>query len=280
MKIGMNMLLWTNHVTEQHYPTIEKLKETGYEGIEIPLGDGAINHYTQLGKHLADLELGRTAVTSLLAENNPASPDKAIREAALDRLKWAIDMAEAAGMELICGPFHSAFAHFTNRPPTTDERKWSVETLQKAGDYAQQAGVLLCPEALNRFECYLINTMTQLRSLLDEIDHPYVRAMYDTHHGNIEEKSHKSAFEHISPYLKHVHISENDRGTPGRGHTDWDEVFRTLKSMNFNGWLMVEAFSTITPEFANSINVWRNYSPVEEVYQEGYQLIKQKWAAV
>ena len=45
MKIGMNMLLWTNHVTEAHYPIMDKIKGIGYQGIEIPLGDGDISHY-------------------------------------------------------------------------------------------------------------------------------------------------------------------------------------------------------------------------------------------
>ena len=280
MKIGMNMLLWTNHVTEQHFPLIETLKKTGYEGIEVPLGDGDLQHYTMIGKALDEMELGRTAVTSLLAETNIASPDPAIRQAGLDRLKWTIDMAQALGAELICGPIHSAFAYFTKTPPTYDEQQWSVEMLKLAGDYAQAANVVLAPEALNRFECYLCNTMAQMRAILDQVNHPFVGAIYDTHHANIEEKSQKAAIETISPHLKHVHITENDRGTPGKGQINWDDVFTTLKAIGYDGWLTIEAFSTIIPEFANSINVWRNYSPADEVYQEGFTFIQQKWQAV
>lgn len=273
----MNMLLWTNHVTEQHYHIIDQLKATGYEGIELPLGDGDESHYTKLGNHLADLGLGTTAVTSLLEETNIASPDKSIREAGLNQLKWAIDMANAANAEVICGPFHSAFAYFTHQPPTNDEKKWSIEMLQKAGEYAKQANVVLAPEALNRFECYLVNTMADLKDLVDQVNHPNVGAIYDTHHANIEEKHHADAIMTIRPHLKHVHISENDRGTPGKGQTDWDEVFGTLKKVGYDGWLTIEAFSTVIPEFANAINVWRDFSPSEEIYQEGFALIKEKW---
>ena len=126
MKIGMNMLLWTNHVTEQHYQIIDQLKKVGYDGIELPLGEGNIDYYKALGNHLSGLEMGVTAVTSLLEETNIASPDPSIREAGLGQLKWAIDVAEAAGVQVICGPFHSAFAYFTRKPPTEDERKWSI----------------------------------------------------------------------------------------------------------------------------------------------------------
>ncbi|NNL03543.1 MAG: sugar phosphate isomerase/epimerase, partial [Eudoraea sp.] len=95
------------------------------------------------------------------------------------------------------------------------------------------------------------------------------------HHGNIEEKSQAKAIKTIAPHLKHVHISENDRGTPGSGQVNWDEVFRTLNETNYKGWLTIEAFSTIIPEFANAINVWRDYSPMEEVYKRGYSFIKE-----
>jgi D-psicose/D-tagatose/L-ribulose 3-epimerase len=277
MKIGMNMLLWTNHVTEQHYPVIDKLKQTGYDGIELPLGEGDVSHYSKLGNHLAGMNLGVTAVTSLLEDTNIASPDMAVREAGLNRLKWAIDVAQAAGAELICGPFHSAFAYFTRTPPTDDEKKWSAEMLNNAGEYAQQADIQLAAEALNRFECYLVNTQADLKKLVDLVNHPNVGAIYDTHHANIEEKNQKEAIETIKSRLKHVHISENDRGTPGKGQVIWDDVFSGLKSVDYDGWLTIEAFSTAVPEFANAINVWRNFSPPDEIYGEGYKFIKQMW---
>ncbi len=119
----MNMLLWTNHVTEEHYPIVDQLKETGYDGIELFLGEGNEAHYTKLGNHFAALEMGVTAVASLAPEENIASPDLKTREAGLDKLKWSIDMGAAANMGVICGPFHSSFAYFTRQPPNQDERK-------------------------------------------------------------------------------------------------------------------------------------------------------------
>lgn len=274
MKIGMNMLLWTNHVTEEHYPIVDQLKAVGYDGIELYMGDGDIKHYTKLGSHFSDLDLGVTTVTGLAPEENISSEDSTIRQAGLDRLKWAIDNAEALGADNICGPIHSSFAYFTRQPPTQDERKRSAEMLRKASEYAAQANVMLCPEALNRFECYLYNTMADLKTLVEAVDHPNLGAMYDTHHSNIEEKSQSEALKTIAPVLKHIHISENDRGTPGSGQVQWDDVFPTIKEIGYDGWLTIEAFSTIIPEFANAINVWRDYSPSREIYTEGLKFIK------
>jgi len=271
----MNMLLWTNHVTEQHYGIIDNLKQTGYDGIELFLGEGNEHHYTGLGNHLKDIEMGVTCVASLAPEENIASPDNTIRQAGLEKLKWSVDMGSAVNADVICGPFHSSFAYFTRQPPREEERQWSIEILQKAAEYAGKANIILAPEALNRFECYLYNTMADLKTMAEQVNHPNLGAMYDTHHGNIEEKGQAKAIKTIAPYLKHVHISENDRGTPGSGQVNWDEVFRTLNKINYKGWLTIEAFSTIIPEFANAINVWRDYSPMEEVYTKGYTFIKE-----
>ena len=268
------MLLWTNHVTEEHYHIVDDLKKTGYDGIELYMGDGDVKHYTKLGNHFSDLGLGVTTVTGLAPEENISSEDASIRQAGLDRLKWAIDNAEALGADNICGPIHSSFAYFTRLPPTQDERKRSAEMLRKAAEYAAEANIMLCPEALNRFECYLYNTMADLKTLVEAVDHPNLGAMYDTHHSNIEEKSQSEALKTIAPVLKHIHISENDRGTPGSGQVQWDDVFPTIKEIGYDGWLTIEAFSTIIPEFANAINVWRDYSPLKEIYTKGLEFIK------
>jgi len=274
MKIGMNMLVWTAHVTQEHYNIVDRLKETGYDGIELFLGMGDAKLYAEHGRQFANMDMGVTCVTCLTPETNIASPDKKIREAGLNQLKWAIDMCSEINAEVLCGPYHSTNSLFTGKPPTLDERNWSIEMLQKAAEYANPSGLLLTPEALNRFECYLYNTMEDLGALIEQISAPNFGAMYDTHHANIEEKSQSSAIKHIAPHLKHVHISENDRGTPGSGQVNWNEVFSTLKEINYDGWLTIEAFSRLDPDFANAINVWRDFSPATEIYTKGLQFIK------
>ena len=210
-------------------------------------------------------------------DENPVGESPGIRQKAVDRLKQAIDCSEAFGSRVICGPFHSAFATFTNRrPPDEQEYMWSAEVLHAAGEYAAQANVTLAVEALNRFECYLCNTMGQLASLVKKADHPKVKAMFDTHHANIEEKKIGEAIKSIAPVLAHVHISENDRGTPGDGHIPWDEVFAALASVRYSGWLTIEAFTRNDPNFANAINVWREYSAPWDMAEKGLKLIRDK----
>lgn len=278
MKIGMNMLLWTTSVDEAFFPVIDDLKATGYDGIEIPIGDGDENFYKRIGDKLQSLDLGCTAVTSLFDDGNPVSPDPAIRANAVEQMKWRIEMGAAMGAEVIGGPFHSAFASFTGHPPTDEERKRSAEVLRHAAEHAAKHDIILTPESLNRFECYLYNTLADVATLIEAVDHPNLKMIFDTHHAHIEEKSMQEVIRKYAHLIAHVHISENDRGTPGRGQVNWTEVFETLREIKYDAWLTIEAFSRNNPEFASGINVWRNFeSTLEEIYRDGYAFIRSSW---
>ena len=279
MKIGMNLLLWTTDINEQLYPIIDKIKAVGYDGVEIPIGDEGTKKYRDLGKRIKDVGMECTAVTSIFEDGNPASSDASVRSKAIDQMKWRLDMGAELGATVIAGPFHSAFAHFSGEPPTQDERNWSAEVMHPVAEYAGTLDITLCPEALNRFECYLYNTLGDISELIRKVDHSHFKMIYDSHHAHIEEKSQSAVIHAHKDLIKHVHISENDRGTPGSGQIHWDEVFRSLQAIGYDGWLTIEAFSRNKAEFASGINVWRDYEPtLDEIYENGYTFIKSMWS--
>lgn len=274
-KIGFNLLVWSGGLPDTFLPITERLKGIGYDGIECFMEERDQATYKRFGDHLRNIGLEATCVLGVGPEENPASDSPVVREKAIARLKEAIDCAHALDSKIICGPFHSAFAYFGNRrPPEDQEYAWSAEVLHAAGEYAAQANVVLTVEALNRFECYLCNTMDQLTALVNKASHPNVKAMFDTHHANIEEKKLQEAIKKIAPVLEHVHISENDRGTPGDGHIPWDETFSALAAIKYKGWLTIEAFTRNDPNFANAINVWREYSEPWDMAEHGLKFIK------
>jgi D-psicose/D-tagatose/L-ribulose 3-epimerase len=280
MQTGMNLLLWTTHVTDEHFPLLEKLKRAGFDGVEIPLFEGDAAHYRGVRRQLDNLGLRCTTVTVATAETNPISPDAAVRRAALDRLKWAVEMTATLGGEIMAGPYHSAIGVFSGTGPTADEKARAVEVLRAAAVEAQQANVMLAVEYLNRFECYFLTTAADARALVKAVDHLSLRIMYDTFHANIEEKHQADAIRGCADSFIHVHISENDRGTPGTGHVHWDEVFRTLREVKYDGWLVIEAFGRALPALAAATRVWRDLFPAAaEVYTQGLRFMKEKWAA-
>ena len=281
MKIGFNLLLWTPFVEEEHFHLLEKLKATGYDGVEIPLFGGDPAHYRKVGEAIRDNGLECTAVTVIPdEERNPISPDETHRRGAVEYLTEAIECSAALGAEVLCGPFYQPLGVFSGHPPTDDERERAAEVHRQAADVAGDAGIVLAVEALNRFECYFLNTLDAAAEHARRVDRPNFGVMFDTFHGGIEEKDPVGCITQNIDLLRHVHISENDRGTPGRGHVAWTETFRALRRGGYDGWLTIEAFGRDLPDLAATTRVWRDLSTTpEECYQEGYRLIRDQWDA-
>jgi D-psicose/D-tagatose/L-ribulose 3-epimerase len=281
MKVGFNMLLWTTHVTEEHLPILETLKKAGYDGVEIPLFEGKIAHFEKVGKAIRDNGLACTSVTVIPDEmHNPISSDAEHRKGAVDYLKWAIDCSQALGSEILCGPIYQPLGVFTGKAPTEEEKRRAAEVHRKAADFAAKANVTLAVEYLNRFECYFLNTMADAAAYVKRVNHPNVGVLFDTFHANIEEKDPIGCIGKYIDVVKHVHISENDRGTPGKGHIDWPGTFKALRSGGYDDWLVIEAFGRALPDLAAATRVWRDFFPsADEVYTEGLKFVRKQWKA-
>ena len=264
MKYGLNLLLWTASVDETHFPLLEQIKGWGYDGVELPVFDMNLETFTKVGAKLSELGLGSTAVTVCTKEENPIDPDPAVRAAGLARLKKATDMVAAAGATHLLGPIHSALGEFTGKGRTEEEWKRGQEILAQAADYAQQQNVTLVVEYLNRFECYFLNCAEDAARFTREVNHPNLKMMYDTFHANIEEKCPKTAIKACADQMVHVHISENDRSTPGEGGVNWDSNFEGLKEVGYDGWMVTEAFGLALPDLAAATRIWRKMFPSEE----------------
>jgi D-psicose/D-tagatose/L-ribulose 3-epimerase len=278
MQYGMNMLLWTSDVTEEHFGLLEDIKQWGYDGVELPIFELNEQNFRTVGAKLDELGLGRTAVTVCTAEANPVSASAEIRQAGLEHLKQAIDMCAAAGATHLCGPIHSALGEFSGAGRTEDEWKHGQDILGQAADHAQANNVTLVVEYLNRFECYFLNCAADAARFCREVNHPHLKMMYDTFHANIEEKSIEQAVQDCRDQMVHVHISENNRATPGQGGVDWDTSFSALKSVDYDGWFMIEAFGLALPALAAATKIWRRmYESEQQLAQDGLQFMKSRW---
>src|SRR5438309_1573123 len=111
---------------------------------------------------------------------------------------------------------------------------------------------------------YHLNILDQGVRLVDEVGHPNCRLHLDTFHAHIEEKDPAAAIRRAGDRIAHVHISENDRGTPGTGSVRWDETFDSLGDIGYDGWLTVEAFGNFLPNLAAATKIWRPLFESEE----------------
>lgn len=278
LRTGINLLLYALHVTSEHFPIMERLRRMGYIGVELPLSEGNAAYYRSLRRELDHQGL---ACTAALVEDPAASaisPDPAARQAALDRLRWGIEMSAILGANVLNGEFHTP--HSPARAPTTDDRKRAGDVYRQAAEFAQTANLRLAIEGLNRFESSFLNTVADTRALVKQVDHPNFRMMYDTFHAHIEEKAPGRALREAADSIIHVHISENDRGTPGTGQVRWEETFQALKAIAYDDWLVIEAFSRNVPDMATAMRLWRDpCDNVEELCVRGLRFMNEQWAA-
>lgn len=276
MNCAMNMFLWTTHVTKEHLPQLQLVKDSGYNMVEIPiLNLDDITHYQWLGKQLKEIGLIPLAITARGEADNPCSEDPAVRQLAISNNKRAIDCAQALGADKISGLLHTALGVFTGQGPTQQEWQWSIEVMQATAHHAHQKDIEISLEFINRFECYLTNTTADMARLVTDIGYDNVGILYDTFHANIEEKDVAQAIKDHASLINHVHISENDRSTPGSGHVRWDETFAALEEIGYQGTFAVEAFGLNLPELIPVVKIWRKmYESEEQICRDAFQFIK------
>ncbi len=279
MQFGMNMLLWTTRIGPEHRPVLSALAKMGYDCVELPVFELTDpDYYTRLGQEVRDLGLQPLAVTALGADQNICAPDALVRQNGADALHRMVDCALALGAPMLSGPIHSAIGVFTGAGPQPDELARSADILRPIAAQAKAGGLRLAIEPLNRFECYLLNTTAAAAAFCDSVGEG-AGVLYDTFHAHIEEKDPAAAIKDHAGSIASVHVSENDRSTPGQGQVRWRETFAALKSAGYTGPLVVEAFGTALPELSAATRIWRKMFDTELMLaQDALSFMKASWA--
>ena len=270
-KLGMNLLLWGTEMDESLFPILDQIKNIGYDAVEIPIFDTNETKWKQWKQHLDALELDAVAVTINGSDHHAISSDASMRNKALEQNKLALNCAAILGSRLLTGPYHSALGVFSGTKSSMRENDWAVEHLLALSEHAANLNITLALEYLNRFESYLVSCADELIALVNAVNHPHCKMMLDTFHANIEEKNISSAIEKMGDRLVHVQLSENDRGTLGKGHINFREIMKSLDAIGYIGMISVEAFSTKL----SAANIWRPLFENEiQLTKDSYQYLK------
>ncbi|WP_170789421.1 sugar phosphate isomerase/epimerase family protein [Ruegeria lacuscaerulensis] len=280
MKLGVNLLCVGGFIDQSQLKFCQLAAEVGYDGVEVPVLEGTADHYEWLGGELDALGLERTC-TAITPDPNadPTSADPEIRERGLEHLDWIVDCANALGAQTIGGPFHAPIGHFTGSGPTTEEWKRGADAHHRMAKKASVQGMRLALEPLNRFETHFLNTAQQAAQYCKMVDHPAFGIMYDTFHAHIEEKEQARAIAAVAGQINVLHISENDRGTPGTGQINFGRVFSSVKKTGFDGWVVMEAFGAGVPELAAATRIWRPmFDTHAQLFRDSAEFIRKNWA--
>jgi len=275
MKYGVNTMVWTTQVDDRHSRLFLRIREWGFDGVELFLSPSEPVSIPMVGRILDELGLERTTCSVLPREANLIDADRNVRARGLEFLKQCVERTAELGGRLICGPLYAGLGVMSGRRRTEDEWKWAVEGLQVAAQQARKVDVTLCVEPLNRFETYFLNTLSDAAQLVCDVGESNVLVHFDTFHANIEERHPADSLRAVAKMLGHVHVSENDRGIPGTGHNDWRGILSALKEVRYDGWMTIESFAQPEPELAAAAAIWRDLAPSgDELARRGLQFIK------
>ena len=249
---GVHTSMWTmSWDAEGAARAIAAAAETGMDFLEIALLDPASTD-VDLGRRLLD-DAALPSVCSLglpeavWASHNP--------DGAITFLTLAIEKAAGLGAEALTGVTYGGIGERSGHPPTKTELDNVARALEAAAKLAKTYGLSFGIEPVNRYETHLINTAAQGVAMIERIGAENMFLHLDTYHMNIEEKGAGNGIITGRDHLRYIHLSESDRGTPGVGTCDWDEIFASLAAIKFKGGLAMESFINMPPEIAHGLSV-------------------------
>lgn len=262
LRYGVHGYLWSDRLDEDIACVARKAKSMGFDGLEIPLNVIERVDVPLTYKVLCDEGLDcPSCAAGLAVDQDLISDEPARRRAGIDHLKRCIDIAYQLKSPRVGGVIYAAWGNIIGRGRTQDEWGRCIESMREAAEYAQSAGISLSLEPINRFEGYFLNTVEDCIRLVDEIGMANVDILIDTFHCNVEETSFYESIKAAGSRLGHVHANENHRGTPGEGLVDWEGVFRALKEIEYDGYLVIESFVPDIKEIASMCAIWRPVAP-------------------
>jgi D-psicose/D-tagatose/L-ribulose 3-epimerase len=276
MLFGAHAFIWAGEWTpEGAQKAIGGAAEAGLDFVEIPLLRPESMDITATRTLLDRYGIGCTCSLGLpKAAHLPSAPEKA-----QSFLESAVDVAAGLEAPVLCGVLYAHLGTLTGRPPEQEELEDVARVLKNVARYAAERGVSLGVEAVNRYETYLINLAEQANAMLDRVGEPNVFVHLDTYHMNIEEKGFYEPIVATGPRMHYIHLSESDRGTPGTGNVHWDEVFRGLKAIDYDGYLVMESFAAINEDLAGATALWRDVvGDPETLIRDGLGFLRGKAA--
>lgn len=278
MKFGMNTLIYTGAFGDEHRNLFPLLKKLGFDGVEIAPGAKGDFDTGLMRAALQENELECSSLCGLFGEGRDLrGDDEASRRGGLSYIRDCIDMAVELGAGIVVGPLYSVVGRANLESEENRRKQWSlvVEGLKAACDYAEQKGVDLGLEPLNRFETDFINITDDALKMVEDVGSDRLGLHLDTFHMSHEEKNSAEAIRRAGKRLFHVHASENDRGTPGSGQVTWDAVAAALRGVGYDGWVVIESFTPEVEIIAKAASIWRpTEKDADTLADKGLQFLK------
>lgn len=277
IKLGVSTWLWTSPFKTDTISLFSKIKSMGYDLVEIPVEDPALIDIKSVKEALKEFELEAAICGAFGPTRDLTHDDVSYHNTSFDYIESCLEIAYELEAGFFAGPMYSAVGKARLVSPEQKKIEWdrAVSNLYKVGEMADERGLQLAIEPLNRFESDLINTAEDVVQLINDIGHPAAKILLDGFHMNIEEPDIERAILLAGDNLLHVQVSENYRGTPGTGQTRWDAFKRGLEAINYQGAVSVESFTPEVKELAGAVCIWRPLASSQDNFaDEGIRFLR------
>ncbi len=269
--------LWTSPFSTETISLFPKIKEMGYDAVEIPVEYPELIDGVKVKEALQQSGLKPVVCGAFGPNRDLTHDDPAIHQQCFDYIEACFKLCNIWEADFLAGPMYSAVGKARQVPPEQRKIEWerAVINLQKVCNMAAARGLSIALEPLNRFESDLVNRAEDVMRLINDINHPAAKVMLDGFHMNIEEPNMEQAVQQTGDRLIHVQVSENYRGTPGTGQTRWDALKKGLQAINYQGIISIESFTPEVKELAGAVCIWRPLAENQDQFaSEGLAFLK------
>lgn len=223
------------------YENIIKASKDGYDAVELHIPDAEVLEIENFNSFCLENKMKISAISTGLAytERNLSltNLDSNIRKEAIDCLKKHIEAASILKSGVIIGLIRGNFPPDVKREKTIKILK---EALYYVLDEAEKKQVPIYFETIHRF---ILNNFCSIDETIDFVKSfksSFFRLHIDTYHMALEESDFSNSIYKTNELLGYVHYSDNNRRIPGLGNLDFFSITKSLKHINYNGYVALE----------------------------------------
>ncbi|MRI00495.1 TIM barrel protein [Kriegella sp. EG-1] len=260
IKFGASTWLWQSPFTTASISLFPKIKDMGFDVVEIPVEDPNLINGTIVKQALNDNGLTPTVCGVFGPTKDLTSENINLHKNCFNYVQECFKLCTTFEVNFLAGPMYSAVgkARMISKEQRKEEWNLAVTNLRKICEIAKNYDQQIALEPLNRFESDLVNTADDLLRLINDINESNAKILLDGFHMTIEEKNIRDAIKSVGDKLIHVQVSENNRGIPGSGLTPWNDFKLGLEDINYKGAMVIESFTPEIKELAGAVCIWKN----------------------
>ena len=238
-----------NCISYKDLHCIEILKKTGFDYVEIPVAPVYNADMSEVSAFLNSLEKNNIrceAVNVLFMGGIILTGDKADISVTTEYLKKLFDKTKDFGYEIVVFGSGGARRYPEGFPKDKAIKQIIDLTKNILSEYAEKYNFTIAIEELNRNETNIINTLSEVKYIVDEVNSPRIKLLADLYHIGLENDD-ISQLADYGDIIAHCHIGNpQSRHYPHKNAADemlskFKEFFGALKLAGYDKRMSIEA---------------------------------------